>query len=172
MKISIHPVLLYSSILLVSVLTAGCPVSIGYPLCEEDKVEKLDRRLIGTWKADSESAEILEVSIQKEEDNDLTFAIEVLEQGENYMAEDTEFRSWITKLDGHSFIFSKAVNADKDEYYLYEYSFEGQKLVIQDVSLLIGGIDGVTSTETFREEVSASLKKPDCLTDRQEYTRQ
>lgn len=170
MKKSIHPVLGACLLFLLAIISTGCPIGIEYPLCEESQVQKIDQKLLGTWKAESSDAEILEVKISKEDD--YTFAVEVLEQGENYMADDTEFFSWTTKLDGHTFIFSQAANSEKKEYMLYEYSFEGKNLVIQDVSLLVGGVDAVTSTQAFRDEVSASLKNPDCLTARLEYVKQ
>lgn len=170
MKKSFHPVFGLGMLFLLAIVTTGCPVGIAYPLCEENQVEKLDKRLLGTWRAVTDSAEIVQVQISKEDE--LTFAVEVLEQGESYMADDTKFFSWTTKLDGHTFIFSQGADSDNKDYMLYEYSFEGKKLVIHDVGLLVGGMDAVTSTETFRKEVSASLKNPDCLSARIEYQKQ
>ncbi len=170
MKKSLHPVFGLGFLFLLALVTTGCPVGIAYPLCEENKVEKLDKKLLGTWRSVSDSAEILEVRITN--DDAITFGIEVLEKGENYMSDDTRFFGWITKLDGHTFLFSQGRDSDSKEYYLYHYSFEGKKLVIEDVGLLVGGLDAVTSTETFRQEVSASLKKPDCLSARIEYLKQ
>ena len=170
MKISIHPILLFSAIFSIALLTTGCPVGIAYPLCEESQVLKIDKDLLGTWRAVSDSAEILEVKISKEDD--VTFAVEVLQKGENYMVDDIEFFSWTTKLDGHTFIFSQGANSDSDDYFLYEYAFKGKRLVIHDVSLLVGGTDAITSTEAFREELSASLKMPDCLVSKLEYVKQ
>ncbi len=160
----------FGLLFLFAILATGCPVGIAYPLCEENQVLKVDNRLLGTWKCLSDSAEILLVKIAKEDD--ITYAIEVLEQGENYMAESTEFFSWTTTLDGHTFIFSQGADSDEADYYTYHYQLDGKKLIIEDVSLLIGGMDAVTSTNAFREEVSASLKKPECLTSRFEYVKQ
>jgi hypothetical protein len=170
MKISIHPILHFSAIFSIALFTTGCPVGIAYPLCEESQVLKIDKDLLGTWKAVSDSAEIQEVKISKEDD--VTYAVEVLQKGESYMVDDTEFFSWTTKLGGHTFIFSQGADSESDDYFLYEYAFEGKKLVIQDVSLLVGGMDAVTSTEAFREELSASLKMPKCLVSRLEYVKQ
>lgn len=154
----------------ISIFTAGCPVGIDYPFCEENQVEKVDSRLLGTWRCQSDSAEILEVRITKEDD--ITYGVEVTEQGENFMADDTKFNSWSSKLDGHNFLFSQGAESSTKSYFLYEYSFEGKKLVIHDVGLLVGGMDAVTSTDALRKEVSASLKNPDCLTARFEYIKQ
>lgn len=170
MKISIHPILLLLGVFVTTIFTTGCPVGIAYPFCEVGKAEKVDKNLLGTWKAVSDSAEILEVKISKKDD--VTYAVEVLSQGESYMVDDTGFLSWTTKLDGHTFIFSQGASSDSKDYFLYEYAFEGKKLVINDVGLLVGGLDAVNSTKEFRQEVSASLKKPDCLTARLEYVKE
>jgi hypothetical protein len=170
MKNSIHPIFGFGLLLLFAILAAGCPIGISYPLCNEDQVLKVDNRLLGTWQSVSDSAEILLVKISKEDD--ITYSIEVLEQGENYMVESTSFYGWATALDGHTFLFSQGLNTENADYYTYHYAFEGKKLVIQDVSLLVGGVDAVTSTAAFRQEVSASLKKPDCLTSSIEYVKQ
>lgn len=155
---------------LVCLVNTGCPVGIDYPFATESQLEKVDNKLVGTWRSVVDSADMLQVRILKEDD--ITYSIEVLEKSENYMADDTRFFGWSTKLDGHSFLFSQGLDSDDDSYYLYHISFEGKKLVIQDVGLLVGGVDAVTSTEAFREEVSASLKNPDCLSARFEYIKQ
>jgi len=169
MKNSSHPILLLSSILAIAIFTTGCPIGIAYPFCTESQIEKMDKKLLGTWVAVSDSVEILEMKIMKEDD--ITYAVEVIEKGEMYMLDGNRFLSWATKLEGHDFIFSQAVESENPEYYLYHFAFEGKKLVLHDVSLLVGGMDAVTSTEAFREEVAASLKQPDCLTSRIEYVK-
>jgi hypothetical protein len=170
MKKSFHPVFGLGLLFLLAIVTTGCPVGIAYPLCEENKVEKLDKKLLGTWRSTADSAEILQVRITEEDG--LTFGIEVLEKSDNYMADDTRFFGWTTKLDGHNFLFSQGRDSDSKDYFLYHYRFEGKKLLIEDVGLLEGGMDAVTSTEAFRKEVSASLKNPDCLSGRVEYQKQ
>ena len=170
MKKILNPLTCLAMLALLALVTTGCPVGTSYPFCQANQVEKVDNRLLGTWKSVSDSADILEVKISQEDD--VTYNVEVLAQSEMYMADDTRFYSWSTKLDGHSFLFSQGLDSGSTEYYLYEYGFEGKKLVIHDVSLLVGGMDAVTSTEAFRAEVSASLKKPDCLTARFEYVKE
>lgn len=148
-------------------ISAGCPVSISYPFAEGQQLEKLDKRLLGTWVCSSDSAEVLEVKFTKKDE--VTFAVEVLKQGESFMVEATDFLSWTTKLDGHTYIFSQPADQASQEYYLYHYDFSDGKLVIHDVSLMEGGVDAVTSVESFREQVAASMKHPDCLQSRFEY---
>lgn len=152
---------------LVAVLTAGCPVGVDYPLCEISAADKIDTRLLGTWRCDDESTEIIEVRIAKKDER--SYAVEVLETGEMYGAEDTKFQSWITKLGGHNFIFSQGTEKGDTDYYLYEYSFDGSYLVIHDVGLLVGGVEAVTSTIEYQKEVQESLKMADCLSERRVY---
>ncbi|MCU0345311.1 MAG: hypothetical protein MUC59_00100 [Saprospiraceae bacterium] len=170
MKNPIHPFLGLGCLLLLALFTTGCPVGITYPLCEADKVEKLDTRLLGNWKSLSDSAEILEVRLTKKDD--VTFNVQVMEHSDNYLNDAFAYFSWTTKLDGHTFLFSQPAEGESSDYYLYHYAFEGKKLVLHDVGLLVGGVDAVTSTEAFRKEVSASLKDPDCLSARIEYVKQ
>ena len=170
MRKSFHSTLGAGFLFLLAIVTPGSPVGIPYPLCDESQLEKVDKDLLGTWKAVADSAEILVVRIGQEDE--LTYNVEVIEQSENYLADDTQFFSWTTRLDGHSFIFSQGSESDNEDFYLYHYAFEGKKLVIHDVGLLVGGMDAVTSTEAFRQEVSASLKNPECLSGRFEYVKQ
>ena len=169
MKNPIHSLLLVLAIVTTAFFTTGCPVAISHPLGKPG-TEKIDGKLLGVWVATSDSADIVKMEIIKKDD--YTYAVEVLESGENYMVESNNFDAWFTKLDGKSFVYSKPTDPAKDEYYLYHYSFKDKTLALEDVSLLVGGIDAVTDSETFRKEVSASLKMPDCLTARLEYEKQ
>ncbi|MEK7256131.1 MAG: hypothetical protein AAB316_15375 [Bacteroidota bacterium] len=154
----------------ISILSTGCPVGIEYPLGKPGE-EKIDARLLGTWVALSDSAEILKVKIAKA--TDYSYEVEVLESGENYMAEGTQFKSWATELAGKKFIYSQSSDSDEVDFYLYQYEFDvNRQLVIHDVSLLVGGTDAVTSTEAFRKEVFASLKMSNCLTAELKYRKE
>lgn len=164
-----HLIFLFVSLAAVAMVTTGCPIGIGHPLGQPGK-EKIDKNLLGTWTATLDSAEIQQVKVTKK--NDFTYEVEVLEKGESYMMDGVAFDSWTTQLEGKTFLYSRPTEPEEDSYYVYHYFFEGKKLVIQDVSLLVGGLDAVTSTETFRAEVAASLKEPNCLTSRIEYIKQ
>ena len=170
MKKSFHPMLMFAALLATTFLTTGCPVGISYPFCEESQMTKVDKNLLGTWNALVDSAEVVKVKISKK--NDITYQIEVLEKGENYMLDAVTFNSWTTQLNGESFIFSQATEGDDQSYYLYHFKLDGKQLFIEDVSLLEGGIDAVTSAETFQKEVVASMKKPDCFSGRFAYVKQ
>ncbi|HRF41890.1 MAG TPA: hypothetical protein PK198_24020, partial [Saprospiraceae bacterium] len=75
------------------------------------------------------------------------------------------------RLDGRTFLIAKPIESGEEKYYHYHYHFEGGMLVIQDMGLLVGGVDAVTSSEALRKEVSASLKNPECLSSRMEYAK-
>lgn len=169
MKNSAQPVFFFSTVILIAMLTTGCPVGVSYPLGNPG-TEKIDQNLLGVWVAVADTADLLKIEISKKDD--YTYQVEVLEEGEHYVLDGNSFDSWVTKLDGKTFLYSKPTDDDEDSYYVYNYQFEGEKMVIQDVGLLVGGVDAVTSTEAFREEVSASLKLPDCLSARFEYVKE
>lgn len=157
---------LRAAILLAVAFTAfACPSGLDYPLAE--KPDMIDPALLGTWVALSDEAEMLEVSIRKKDD--YSYAVEVLENSEGYMLDATKFTSWVARMDGHSFLYSQPAEGDDEKYYLYHYAFEDGILVIHDVGLMVGGTDAVSSTATLRKEVSASLKRQDCLSSRLEY---
>jgi hypothetical protein len=156
------------AILCVSFLTAGCPVGLKYPLAEPF-TEPIDKNLLGTWVAKSDSAEMLQFRVILK--SDYTYVIDVQETSDNYLLDIYEFDAWVTKFEGRNFIYGKAQTGDSEDYYLYEYVVKDKNLAIQDVSLLVGGVDAVTSTEALRKEIAASLKLPDCLTARLEYSK-
>lgn len=143
-------------------LIMGCPVDTKFPLASPG-TEKIDKALIGTWenKSISENPDVIKVKISKKDAN--TYSVEVLDKGSMYMADTTIFEGFVTKLEGKDFFYVRPIGT-AEKYYLYHYRFEGGKLKTFDVGLKVGGIDAVTSTEAFRNEVSSSLKMEDCLT--------
>ena len=152
----------------ISMLCMGCPIGLQYPVAPINS-EKTDKELLGTWVADSDSAEVQEVLF--EEINDVMYSIKVLRKSEDYMADAMEYLGWVTKLDGNHILYAQPYDVPAEEYYHYHYALKGKSLVIHDMSLLVGGKDAVTSTEALRSELSASLKKPDCLSSRFTYQR-
>lgn len=142
-------------------MSTGCPVGIDYPLGYPG-TEKIEKKLIGTWYNDKEDHEMKRIRIGKWDN--YSYRIEVLEVGSMYSVEDQNFRGWITKIGGKTFLYAKPDNSE--EYYLYCYAMDGKKKMSSwDVSLLVGGVDAVTSTEAFREEVKGSMLMDDFLTE-------
>jgi hypothetical protein len=144
-------------------------VGISYPLGNPG-TEKIDERLLGTWIAQTEDAEMKKLVISKKDA--YTYRVQVLEPGEMYALETDWLDAWVTQFEGYSFVYGKPDDDPEENYYLYQYAFEGNTLVTQDVSLLVGGMDAVTSPDTYKEEVRESLKLPDCLTSRMEYVKE
>lgn len=146
----------------------GCPTGADYPLSE--KPEAIDPKLIGTWESVSGEAEILEVRIQKKDEQ--SYLTEVLSGSEFYSLNAKKFTSWLTIIDGETFLYSQPVDdAEDKKYYLYHIKFDGNNLIIQDVGLLVGGVDAIQSISAYRTEVAASMKKPECLSSPHEYQR-
>lgn len=150
--------LLFGVFLFVSM---GCPAGLEYPLDEPGTVE-IDPELIGTWIAEDESAEMLKVKVSKKDN--YTLFVEVLESSENYLMDVSTFDAWVTTFEGKNFLFAKPDDGSEESYYHYNYEIENGNLVIQDISLLVNGTDGVSDMESLRKEVAASLKLEGCLT--------
>ena len=153
--------ILYLALFAVVLVSAGCPVGMDYPLGNPG-TEKIDKKLIGTWYNTKEDNDIQRMSIQKWDN--YSYKIEVLEAGSMYSVEDYNFRGWVTKLGGKTFVYAQPLSSS--EYYLYCYELDGKKQMRSyDVGLLVGGVDAVTSTESFRDEVRVSLLQDECLTE-------
>jgi len=148
-------ILAFASLLLFT----GCPVGVNFPPGTPG-TEKIDKKLIGTWSNDQEDPEVKKVTISKADA--YTYEVEVLEKGSLYMANTDHFKGYVTKIDGKNFVYFLE-DKDSGQYFLYNYNIEDGKLKTYDVGLKVGGIDAVTSTEAFREEIKASLKMEDCL---------
>lgn len=142
-------------------LLMGCPVDTKFPFGTPG-TEKIDKDLIGTWinPTGEENADVLKVKISKKDN--FSYDVIVLEKGGMYMADTNIFVGYVSKLDGKDFFYLQSAGRT-DKNYLYHYTFDGKQLLTHDVGLKVGGIDAVTSTEAFRQEVSASLPLEDCL---------
>lgn len=152
-----------------AILISGCPVGLEYPLGDPGK-EKIDEQLLGTWIAESEDAEMQKLTITKKDD--YTYEVNILEKGEMYAMEVDDLDAWVTTFEGQSFVFGKPHDENDQKFYHYHYAFEGDYLVIHDMSLLEGGMDAVTSREALRKEVAASMSKPDFLASKMVYLKE
>lgn len=130
----------------------GCPIGLDYSLGVTG-TEKIDPKLVGTWTCEIADAEVIKVKIAKKDE--YTYNVDVLERGELYSLETDHLEGWVTSLNGGTFLFLKPDNESK--YYHYVYRIENGKLIVSDVSLLDGGVDAVTSTETLRSQVTRSM---------------
>src|SRR3989338_8292247 len=134
-------------------LLTACPIGLNYSLGEPG-TEKIDQLLIGTWECDNKDSEISIIQFLPRDKYSLT--AKVLEHGLSFAAEDEEFVVYQTVLEGQLFLIFKG-SGDSDWYH-YHYRLDGDKIVFHDVSLLLGGVEAVTSTRSLREEVSQSMQ--------------
>lgn len=150
-------------------LLQACPVGTDYPLGYPGK-EKADPGLIGTWEATDASPEVLRASVVPKDA--YSYTVEVLAQSDLYMIGSTRFTGYTTILDKQNFFY--VFDRGDSKYYLYHYRLKGKKeLDLYDVGFLEKGIDGIVSTEAFRQEVTASMAREDgCFSERKTYKKQ
>lgn len=149
-------------------LFTGCPVGVDYPLGKQGS-EEIDKALIGTWTTDAEDPDYRTVTISKKDN--FSYDVEVFETGSMYSLDVTKFTAWVTKVGGKTFLYAQPVKSEDSQYYLYCFEAVDKKTMKSfDVSLLVGGVDAVTSTEAYRAEVEASMKMEDFLSDEKTWT--
>jgi hypothetical protein len=143
----------------------GCPIGIMYAPGNPG-TEKIDKDLIGTWQTTTEDPEFAIATITKQDDYSLHASLS--NTGGLFDLKETELTCWNTVIDGLKIIYTTS----DGKYYSYAYKMDNNALTLFDVSLLEGGIDAVTSTETFRSQISASMKNhPDYLKEGKLYTK-
>ncbi|MDZ4844084.1 MAG: hypothetical protein SH857_00895 [Chitinophagales bacterium] len=151
-------------------LFTGCPVGIDYTLGYPGK-EEIDKALIGTWTTVAEDPDYRTVTISKKDN--FSYDVEVFETGSIYSLDVTKFTAWVTKVGGKTFLYAQPVGSSDEQYYLYCYEEVDKKTMKSfDVSLLDGGMDSVSSTETYRAQVETSLKIEECLTEEKTWTKE
>jgi hypothetical protein len=149
-------------------LLSGCPVDVPYPLGDKGN-EKIDKELVGIWSQPDSTMEVLRAEIIALDK--YTLQLTVMEKGESYVPEVDVFKGWCTELDGYQFVYFQSLTESSAGYFTYCYKFVDGQLHTFDVSLLVGGIDAIVSTEAYRQEVSASLKMEGALASEQVWTR-
>jgi len=154
-------ILLFAGILFIY----GCPVGVDYAP-DTPGSKPIDKRLIGTWTCVSGSCDDIQV-VEVKRENNTAYAIRVLEKGSSYMTNDVAFQGWVTQIDGTDFLYARGDSSS--QYYNYTYKFDKKRLVLYSTRFLEGGMDAVTSSESLRAELAASLKKPDFFTEPLEF---
>jgi hypothetical protein len=138
-------------------MLSGCPVSTEHPLTEVANASKYDKRLEGTWTQPDQETEATMVKISKgSEDN--TYDVKVLKEGSSFAADGKNFTGWLADFEKMKFLVLKMKGSDST-YYIYHIEIEKDKLVTHTVSFLENGLDAITSSAAYREEVKASMKK-------------
>ncbi len=157
----------YLFLFLLVIAFSGCPMATDHPLGYPGK-EKIDKRLIGTWEAIADPANLAITKVKISQKDEYSYDVKVIGKGELFSEETVVFTGWVTELDKHQFIYFKPENGGKVRYYLYCYKMGKKKhddFFSYDVGLLHNGVEKLYDTEEFRKEVSASLKISNCLTD-------
>jgi hypothetical protein len=152
---------------LVTLLSTGCPVGLDYALGVPGS-EKINPALIGTWHCERESPEVVRAKVEKGEQN--SYKVTVLERGEMYALETDNLQGWITTLNNATFLYLKPEGEEK--FYHYQFSLEGSKLTTNDVSLLDGGVDAITSTESLRDQVKKSMSHEEWASEPSTWTKE
>ena len=160
--------LLYLSIIVISLLNFGCPVGLDYALGNPGK-EKIDTKLIGIWSNSEEDPEVVRATISKIDN--YSYKIVVNERGSMYSLETDELTAWVTKVDGKLFLYMKPDNEDKYYHYLI-VDLTKDTMITSDVSLLDGGVDAVTSTATLKNQVKKSMKMEGWATETITWTKE
>lgn len=143
-------------------LLTACPIGLDYAPGKEG-TEKVNSDLEGTWKyqgaGGGADAEVLSVTFKKKDK--YSFLVTVLEVGEMYSIETKEFIGYETKIEGLNILYFKPTSGTDQKYYLYQYTLSKGEFTIADISLKVGGVDAVTSTDALRTEIAASMKHPE-----------
>lgn len=138
----------------VALFLIGCPVGLDFPLDELGK-NPIDEQLLGSWETTDTSSAIVKMRITDAGNN--SYKIEILKRGEMYMLETDLLKAWVTQLGDYTYLYAKPDNENKYYHYAYRLTDENT-LITNDISLLDGGTDAVTSTESLRAQVLASSK--------------
>ncbi len=139
-----------------SILFMGCPASTKFPLGPGNE-QKVDKNLLGTWIANSSDAEGQMFTVEKLDD--YTYDVLIDSTGKYFGASTTRFKGWTTKVDGlNFFILQSVVDGEPiEEYFQYQFELRNDVLTTQNITFPDGGGNTITSTESYRELVSASL---------------
>jgi hypothetical protein len=132
--------------------------------------EKADKGLIGTWKQSDGLKEV--VSIRISETDKYTLKAEVLERGDIYALESDVLVARCTEIGGKNFVYFETTTEGKTEYYTYMYQFVSGGLETCVVSLMDGGVDAITSTESYRSQLEKSIGMENAISDTTFWIRQ
>lgn len=160
------------ALVFLSFVLSGCPVSSKYPLGLKTDALPFDKSLIGTWKNNDEKSEATVVKIEKGNEANL-YKLTVVKKGESFMADSESFIVWVTLLNEKKFLVLQEINAsdNKDSYYVYNFTINGNELTTNDISLKVKGTDAITSVKSYREEVIASMNHAEFLAGKINWTK-
>ncbi len=137
------------------VLFLGCPVGMSFAPGDPGK-EFLDERIVGTWITADEFSVFKKAEVARADSS--SFRVKLYETTDMFvLGDETELQGWTTRIDDQPFLY--VLSAELNEYFTYGYAFQNGGIVLYDAALLDGGKDSVLSTESFRNQLAASIKK-------------
>lgn len=157
-------VLLLPILLIITGCPVGLPHSVGVP-----GTEKIDARLVGSWHQSDPEKEVMKMTILKLDDYSIQVTVE--ERGSMFTEDQDVFKGWFTTLNNKQFVYFQKITDSNSSYYNYIYKFDGDKLITYDFGLLDGGVDSVTSTQSFRDQVLVSMQREEFLSDETVWTK-
>lgn len=162
----------FASLLVVALVLGGCPVSSSYPLGEKGS-NPINKSLLGNWKTDNMEAEAITLSFKVGLSKN-TYAVHVEEKGEMFSADGDDFTGWLTSLGNKTFLVLQQVKdgEELETFYVYHVDISGSKVMSHDISLNVNGTAAITSIESYREEVMASMSTEDFLSSEIVYQKQ
>jgi hypothetical protein len=145
-------------------LLVGCPVSSKFPLGSKGEIA-FEENLLGSWSTEDSASSAHKVTITEgTEINTATLHVDV--RGGTFMADGDDFEVWLTILKNQTFLVLEQTldGAGSGSFYVFHLDLNGNTLVASDISLKVNGTDAITSIESYREEVKASMTDPEFLT--------
>ena len=137
------------------ILFFGCPVGMSFAPGEPG-TEVLDERIVGTWITSDEFSVFKKAEVAKADS--YSFRVKLYETTDMYvLGGETELQGWTTRVDEQPLLY--VLSAELNEYFTYGYAFREGGILLYDAALLDGGKDSVVSTQSFRTQLAASVKK-------------
>ncbi len=150
-----------------SFVICGCPISSSYPLVNKSSADKFDSNLLGAWQNKAGEVEVNEIKIEKGRQEN-TYKITVTDKGDSFMADTELFTGWVATLNNKKFLVLQEEHptGPKDVFYVYTLVWDDKRMISHNISLKVKGADAITSVRAYQEEVLASMKKEDFLSNR------
>ncbi len=90
-----------------------------------------------------------------------------------FSADGDDFTGWLTTLGNKTFLVLQQVKhgEELETFYVYHVDISSSKVISHDISLNVNGTASITSIESYREEVLASMNTEDFLSSEFVYQR-
>lgn len=144
-------------------LLVGCPVSSKFPLGPKGEMA-FDANLLGSWSTEDSASSAHKVTITEGTAMN-TAILHVDVRGSMFMADGDDFEVWMTELKNQRFLVLEQTSEGSSTgiFYVFHIASKENTLVASDISLKVNGTDAITSIESYRDEVKASMPDPEFL---------